>query len=370
MNSPPGAGNAGISAGDEPGPAGGPEEERAATGPQRSLEASSFINIGPAGPRMDAAFEALPIATVVAYRDGSDLVLNTLARTLLSLREDERVRSIDELHTHATLAHVDGVPQESPLSRALLGERVSCTVRARLQGDPGGERCWAMDAAPIHNADALIGAICTIRDVTDPTLDEEMGDDLLGRASHDLRTPLTALKASAQLIARGFERLDENARQRTLGLLLSQIDKLASRIDDVMDASRIRRGRVDVNAEELDVTAVLQEGATELGAMSGMPKCEVIAPEALKAYGDRARLRQIIKRVAVDAASRGTERIVLEASRTGDTVTIAIAVIGDKIDEGRARTGRRLAAAILRRLGGSAIVDRAQRLVLTLPVTG
>jgi signal transduction histidine kinase len=366
LHSPPEPGNYGTSAGGEHGQAGGAaSDSAAATGPQRSLEASSFINLGPSGPRMEAVFDALPIPAIVAYRDGSDLVLNPPARALLSLGEHDRVRSIDELHAHVALTPVEGDPVDSPLVRAMSGERVHTTVRARVQD--AVERCWVIEASPIHSSESIIGAVCTIRDITERQLDEEMGDDLLGRASHDLRTPLTALKASAQLIARGFERLDENARQRTLALLLAQIDKLASRIDEVMDASRIRRGRVDVHAEEIDVTAVLGEVIGELTAIPGMPKCELIAPGGLHALGDRARVRQIVKRLAVDAASRGTERIAIEAARVDNNVTITIDVVGEKVDDGRSRTARRLAAMVLRRLGGAAAMDRDDRLVLTLP---
>lgn len=366
LNSPPEAGISGTSAEDEQGLAAGRGgEQAAATGPQRSLEASSFINLGPTGPRMEAVFDALPVAAIVAYRDGSELALNPLARALLSLGEQDRMRSLDELHAHVAITDPDGAAIESPLVRALNGERVSVHVRARVQDS--GDRCWVIDAAPIHSSESLIGAICTLRDVTERALDDEMGDDLLGRASHDLRTPLTAMKASAQLIARGFERLDENARQRTLGLLLAQIDKLACRIDEVMDASRIRRGRIDVHAEEIDVTAVLREVTTELGGMAGMPKCELVAPDSLMAHGDSARVRQIVKRLTVDAASRGTERVVLEAARVDATVTITIDIVGERLDDGRSRTARRLAGMILRRLGGAAGVDRKERVVLTLP---
>ncbi len=343
------------------------EEPSNATGPQRTLEASSFANLGAPPPVKDAAFDALPVAAIISPRDGGDLVLNPLARTLLALGEADRVRSIEELHVHAVLVPAAGEPSESPLARALLGERVTTTVRARVHD--GDERCWAIEAAPIRHGEAIVGALCLIRDVTERQLDEEMGDDLLGRASHDLRTPLTALKASAQLIGRGFERLDENARRRTLGLLLAQIDKLSARIDEVMDASRIRRGRIDVEPEELDVTAVLRDVASELALMAGMPKCELIVPDALTARGDRARLRQIVKRLATDAATRGTERIVIEATRTGATVTIAIEIIGERLDESRSRTARRLASRILERLGGTAHDERAQRLVLTLPTS-
>lgn len=311
---------------------------------------------------MDAAFEALPVATIVALRDGSKLTINARARALLKLDEGALLGSLDELEAHAKLLTETGTPLDPPLSSSLNGTTIQqLTARA-------GDRRWTVDATPFDDQGVGLGTIVTLHDITERLLDEEMGDDLLGRASHDLRTPLTALKASAQLIGRGFERLDENAKQRTLALLLGQIDKLSTRIDEVMDASRIRRGRIDVQAEPLDLAALLQEVCTEISALPGMPRCELRAKAPLRAHGDRVRVRQMLKRLAVDAAARGTSGIIVDATSTDSVVSITIEIVGESADDSRRRTHRRLATKLFERLGGTSGEDAAQRLVLTLPV--
>lgn len=320
---------------------------------------------------MAAVFDAVPTPTIVAFRDEPELILNPAARTLLGLGECERLRSVAELDSHVQVAQQDGqsfVPP--PLTRALDGETLTALpVRARFQ--EGKERSWSIDAAPVRDGDAIIGAVLSIRDVTERALDEEMGDELLGRAAHDLRTPLTALKASAQLVGRGFDRLDEAARARTLNLLLAQVDKLASRIDDVVDAARIRRGRYDLNPENLDLAVVLPEIARELMATPGLPPIEVSVPVGLCARGDRARLRQILARLTLDASARGSgTKLLIEAQQTGEGVTITIDAVGGTApppNDARTRTAKRFAFAVLERLGGTAAEDRANRLQLTLP---
>ncbi len=350
------------------------EAERS-TGPQRSLEPSSYILQAGATSRGDdhmaAVFDAVPTPTIVAFRDATELVLNPAARALLGLGERERLRSIAELESHVQLAQPDGQSfAPAPLARALEGETLRAVpVRARF--NEGSERSWSIDAAPVREGDVVVGAVLSIRDVTERALDEEMGDDLLGRAAHDLRTPLTALKASAQLVGRGFDRLDESARARTLKLLLAQVDKLASRIDDVVDAARIRRGRYDLNPENLDLAVVLPEIATELTGAPGLPPIEVKVADGCCARADRARLRQILARLTLDASARGAgARLLIEAQQTDEGVTITIDAVGGTApppNDPRTRTARRFAFAVLDRLGGTAGEDRANRLQLTLP---
>jgi len=348
-----------------------PEAERA-TGPQRTLETSSFLlqSAAPAA-NMAAVFQAMPTPTIVAFRDSSELVVNPAALALLGLGGADRLRSIAELHSVVTIMSASGEPFDaSPLSRALAGETISgLLARARFNEDD--DRSWVLDAAPVREGEQIIGSVLTIRDVTERSLDEEMGDELLGRAAHDLRTPLTALKASAQLVGRGFERLDEAARARTLNLLLAQVEKLATRIDDVIDAARIRRGRYDLNPEDLELATVLPEIAKELAVTPGLPPIEVKVPEGLRARGDRARLRQILARLTLDASTRGSgTRVLIEAQPTEQGVTITIDLIGGTTPpprDPRARTARRFAFAVLERLGGSAVEDQSHRLMLTLP---
>ncbi|MGZ3473189.1 MAG: histidine kinase dimerization/phospho-acceptor domain-containing protein [Polyangiales bacterium] len=326
------------------------------TGPQRSISAAELA----AGTFLDREamiFDALPQATVVAFRDDDALQLNPAARQLLGLSREERLRSIADLHAF--------IQSTTSLARAYEGERPDPeTIEARIDGV---NRTLNVETAPLFSAGRLAGAVCTLRDVTDRALDDEMGDDLLGRAAHDLRTPLAALKASAQLVGRGFERLDVPARARTLALLLSQIDKLSSRIDDVLDAARIRRGRFDLEPEHLDVAAELRQIVTDLRAIPGCPPIELTAQQDLPCKGDRARLRQIVTRLVYELAERTTAGgIVIRAKSTGPAIEITVESSGDIVREPKKRTARRLAESIVTRLGGC-FREEAGRVVLTLP---
>ncbi|MBI2393494.1 MAG: PAS domain-containing protein [Deltaproteobacteria bacterium] len=314
----------------------------------------------PSGPP-DRLFEAVPVAMVAVWSSGGELQLNAAARALFRLEPDDRVRSLEEL------AALWGASNEDcALARALAGETVEGDeIRVdepHAPEDAPEPRTWSVDARPIREGEAIVGAVATIRDVTTQVLETEMGDELLGRAAHDLRTPLTALKASAQLVGRGLERLDPNARARTLQLMLTQVEKLAQRIDDVVDAARIRRGRYDVEPVDLDLPVVLREIADDLVRAPGALPIELDLPAGLRARGDLARLRQILTRAAADAAERGNRdaSLRLSAFAAGDAINVTIETRGASIK----RTTRRLAMSILDRLGGTASEEGPTKLVL------
>jgi signal transduction histidine kinase len=316
------------------------------------------VMLGTAEPaRLAAAIEALPAPVVLAFQGEPRLTFNASARELFAAHAPTSLAEhVDALQPTTPGGDLLGVA-DVPLARALRGETVEgVRLRVRAQDGSGEALRLEADAHPVFANGRLIGAACTYRDVTTRELDDEMADDLLGTAAHDLRTPLTALKASAQLVARGYDRLDEAARARTLSLLLAQVEKLSGRIDDVLDASRIRRGRLDVTLGEIDATELLDRLVAELAPCT--PRIEAHIDRELHARGDRGRIEQVVRKLVQElggpapADATALAPLAVEAHKT-PAGGVAITVRGPK-DAARRCTARRLAIAIADKLGGTA----------------
>lgn len=324
------------------------------TGPHRTLE-----SLRPESREQRSleslVFEASPVATFVVWATGGELLVNGAARAVLGLGARDRVRSLGELQT--LLAVTD---ETCSLARTLRGDAVppsECRVQL-----PGGERVLVLEARPLLEDSVIVGAIATARDITEEMLETEMADELLGRAAHDLRTPLTALKASAQLVARGLERLDAAARARTFQLMLAQVEKLASRIDEVVDAARIRRGRYDVSPAGVDVSQTMREIVGELERAHAAPKVVLEAPDGVMASIDPARLRQIFVRLGAETVDHeGTLTVTVAPSDGGACITV------DTAEQPIQRTTRQLARSIVGRLGGRTEEPTPARLIMAFP---
>ena len=119
------------------------------------------------------------------------------------------------------------------------------------------------DTSPIYDeAGTFLGQVMLIHDVTAERAALRLRDELLSVASHQLRTPLTAVKGFAQLLRRDLTRSDTTVQQRTerhLTAILRQIDRLTRLVDELLDVSRIETGRLEPHHERCDLAIIAAE---------------------------------------------------------------------------------------------------------------
>jgi PAS domain S-box-containing protein len=136
-------------------------------------------------------------------------------------------------------------PEELPLARAVRRGETSVDARWRVRRPDGSEIIAQGSATPVMGKDgSQIGAVLVLRDVTAQHRLEEQQDAFLAAAAHDLRTPLTAIKGTAQLLRRQVSRIRgaEHVLPR-----LEQIDSTATRmsalLDEMLDLARLKMDR-------------------------------------------------------------------------------------------------------------------------------
>lgn len=131
-------------------------------------------------------------------------------------------------------------------------------------------------------------------------------DDFLSIAGHELRTPLTALKLQLTALERSMAVGSVDALRRLDGAR-RQVQRLASLTDELLDVSRISTGRLTLQLEPVDLTAVAFEVTSRLAeqiAASGSPVgLEAGAP--LVGRWDRTRLDQLVTNLLTNALKYG-----------------------------------------------------------------
>ena len=106
----------------------------------------------------------------------------------------------------------------------------------------------------------------------------KLKEDFVSAAAHDLKTPLTTLLGQAQILEVRFARDPAlAAHQSAIGRIAREARRLSALVEDLLDASRIEEGKLDVRRELIDVGAVVRQAAAR-----SRPEKERIVVDALE----------------------------------------------------------------------------------------
>lgn len=298
-----------------------------------------MVKRAPAGHLREVDFsllESVPDAMVITHPDGRVVYVNAVAEKLFGwARGDlvghpievllpERFRGMHEVHRGGYHA----APRTRPMGLGLdlLG--------LKRNGDEF--------AAEISLASMQVGehayAIAAVRDVTERKKIEQRArlyheareqvrerDEFLSMASHELRTPVTALQLQLQLIQRAAGRPGGALLEVLTGKLVSlerQCRRIATLVNELLDVSRLRLGRLELRLEEIDLVEVVRDTVEHLreeGGRLGSPIGVVAAGPAIGRW-DRLRLEQVMTNLISNAIKFGqskpvTVEVVADASR-------------------------------------------------------
>jgi len=168
------------------------------------------------------------------------------------------------------------------------------------------------------------GTVYAFRDLTDERRVETLKTEFVATASHELRTPLSAVYGAAMTLRRRDAVLDESLRERLLDVISEESDRLAKTVNDILWASRLEGGRLDLSDEAFEPVAlayqVIDAARTHLPAAVSI---ELVADEPLPLVAaDSDKVRQVLTNLVVNA---------VKYSPDGGRVQVAIETRGRRL---------------------------------------
>jgi len=152
----------------------------------------------------------------------------------------------------------------------------------------------------------------------------EKKTEFLSIASHELKTPLTTIKAFAQL---AMNEEDADTVRMYLSKINTQSDKLYKLIQQLLDVSRIEGGRMDFNMEETAMNSYLTETIALISKSIPSHRVSLELKEDIVARIDKLRMEQVISNILVNAAKYSKENShirVLTAVLPGNLLRISV----------------------------------------------
>jgi PAS domain S-box-containing protein len=275
------------------------------------------------GGELNSVIEA--IADGVFVCDGNMRITRANAAALRYLGLDPGL-ALDQPADYVPLIEPrtpDGAPipvEDSPLARGLRGE-TSDNFRAVLRHAATGEELHVRCSyAPIRDAAGEItGAVAVMTDIEALHAVERQKDDLLWVASHELKTPITALRATLQLTTRRLRGAGQDDMAQSLEPLLGQVDRLTALVNDLLDVARTQSGALDLQPATMDLAAISRRLTEAMQATTDSHTLTVTAPEALLVPGDEGRIEQVITNLISNA---------IKYSPQGGPIGIRVQVVG------------------------------------------
>ncbi|NKJ49355.1 ATPase [Burkholderia sp. SG-MS1] len=220
-------------------------------------------------------------------------------------------------------------------------------------------------------------------------------NEFLAMLAHELRNPLAAISLSLELAAHA----DESRSRETFAVIGRQTAQLSRMVEDLLDVSRLTRGKVELQTEVVRIDTLI-DGGVEMAAAEirrrGHSVRIAYPPEPLSVRVDVARLKQVFNNIVHNAAryTSQPDTIDITVTNAGSEVVVAIADRGIGIDPimlprvfdlfaqatggiGRQDAGLGIGLTVVQRLvkdhGGSVQaysdgVGKGARIVVTLPV--
>src|SRR5215217_9557715 len=183
------------------------------------------------------------------------------------------------------------------MDRLRRGERINHHDAVRIAKD-GRRIDISVSVSPVTDAAGrIVGAATIAQDIGERKRIEAAQRDFLAMVSHDLRSPLTVIRASAQLLQRRGE-----YREATVETILDYADRMARLIDDLADIVRLEEGHLPLQRESLDLVVLARECAAAAEQHSAHHAVRVEAPNAsICGVWDRVRLGQVLENLIGNA---------------------------------------------------------------------
>ncbi len=271
-------------------------------------------------------------------------ILSSMVEGVVAVDQNERVVHINTVAS--TLLDVDPatsvgrrvwevirVPAVHELLDRTRESGAQCSAECVLSSDEHGPGGAALElrAAPLRDG---TGAVLVLHDVTALRKLENIRRDFVANVSHELKTPLTAIRGLVETMI-DDPQMPEETSQRFLEKIRDQSGRLSALVTDLLTLARIESGTVAPERRTLDARAVVRECAARAALNCEHKRLEFSAEiplEPMWAVADDESLRQIVDNLLDNACkytpSGGSVRLTLRSSGGGLEIGVRDSGIG------------------------------------------
>lgn len=202
------------------------------------------------------------------------------------------------------------------LSQKIADPIVNITSKAKRIAD--GDYDVYFDESGIAEIDELSKTLNYMEKEVSKT--DEYRRDLMANVSHDLKTPLTMIKAYAEMV-RDISYNDTERRNKHLNVIIEEADRLNYLVNDILELSKIQANKTELNSEQFDLVDELTNILKRYEIIKETENYKIITemPEHAMVLADKKKINQVLYNLINNAINY-----------TGDDLTVKIKIRENK----------------------------------------
>lgn len=229
--------------------------------------------------------------------------------------------------------HPDDLPEALSRWQRCLQNKQQYLAEFRLKFSDGAYYWHLARAVPMIENGKVRFWLGTNTNIHQQKVNENMKDEFISIASHELKTPLTTIKGFFQLIKRDV------SEHTSLGSFVvkaeRQLERLSRLIEDLLDVSKINAGKMVYNKDHFNFSALLADTVESIQHTTTTHQIQLNSGCDIQYYGDQLRIEQVLINLLNNAIkySPGSQEIVVSCEVDNNNLVVSVEDLGVGIAE-------------------------------------
>lgn len=214
---------------------------------------------------------------------------------------------------------------------AAFDARIEFQIEYRMLRFDNEYRWILSTGVPIHGPNGdFEGYIGSCIDITERKELEKRKDEFISIASHELKTPITSLKAFTQILSKLLKEEEQSQANQYLTRMHVQINKITMLIEELLDINKIEQKKLSFEKQEFDIKELSLEIVEDIKVVNPDFKIQIKGASRVKIFGDRDRIGQVLINLLNNAIkySPNSKEIILTIEKKEGFVEVSVKDFG------------------------------------------